>query len=679
MLSPKPSSSKPITTTLSSIPIASSSSSSVSISASAIPTRTTPTTITTATAAAAAAAADPLWIEGSIAGLPSAPILVDRRLARTRVSHSFAERAGLALHIHSIARQRIKVLIAHDLHVAVAGRTTLQTALVVPDDTEPAGIVLGAPWCKAVNLTVPSSSSSSSSSSPSHHVVIVDGSQGRQSLPILPAPSTWSDAPGTASPTPPPADRTTLADCMLAAKIADMPAATPRTGAAHRASVRSNASSRNDDVESTGNRSSTGSTLVTRPRSPLSKLHGSRPSTASPPTSPRLAPLKASTGSGSGSGTVSRSPSPVDDAKPHPAAASLVRTSSLSRSASLPRHTAGPTDHFFGTRPTSRHLWTSFSPDATPVDENEDAKAPRDDTPTDTEDDEPTKMWETIWARERSRSRPRSPVTLTSLPLPPTLPPVSIHDMEARLGGASSPSPSPTPTTPFAVSYTRQLPPVHHTRSRSTPFAPPAAASPEPPPGFAVSVGRPRSRRRSSFDGGDLAAWHAARARGDAGGRARPVSVVFGGGGGGAGLARVASVSSLASVASSSSYQAAGSPIQASHAPGQSLLGLMFRAKKPAPVWQVAAAAESVEPPPVQRTTSAKRFSGMFEARRVSGVFGETGEMTATGGGAGGLMEQRASSLPRAAGRQGGVKKIMGMFAGREKEGARMVEAALSS
>ncbi|KAJ3333894.1 hypothetical protein HDU76_001810 [Blyttiomyces sp. JEL0837] len=121
-----------------------------------------------------------IWIEGSVAGLSSCPILVDPKSARSRVSYGFAERAGVPIHIHSIPKERVKVLIAHDLHVVIAGRTTLQTALVVPDTIESADVVLGAPFVSTVHLR--------RCSTDPDNVVVIDSAEGRTKVRTIPPP-----------------------------------------------------------------------------------------------------------------------------------------------------------------------------------------------------------------------------------------------------------------------------------------------------------------------------------------------------------------------------------------------------------------------------------------------------------------------------------------------------------
>ncbi|KAJ1548824.1 hypothetical protein HK405_014514 [Cladochytrium tenue] len=94
----------------------------------------------------------PVWIEASVGGLQGVAVLVDPRAARSRVTFAFAERVGVPLHIHTVARYGAKVLLAHDIHVGVGGRTTLETAIVVPDSASTAECVLGRPWLRACRV-----------------------------------------------------------------------------------------------------------------------------------------------------------------------------------------------------------------------------------------------------------------------------------------------------------------------------------------------------------------------------------------------------------------------------------------------------------------------------------------------------------------------------------------------
>ncbi|KAI9363033.1 hypothetical protein DFJ73DRAFT_956662 [Zopfochytrium polystomum] len=93
-----------------------------------------------------------VWIDGSVAGLQGFPIMVDPHSARSRLTMEFVERSGIPVNIHSVIKFNVKVLIAHDVHVRVGGRTTLQTALVFPDSLCAADVVLGQPWIHQLHV-----------------------------------------------------------------------------------------------------------------------------------------------------------------------------------------------------------------------------------------------------------------------------------------------------------------------------------------------------------------------------------------------------------------------------------------------------------------------------------------------------------------------------------------------
>ncbi|KAI8850204.1 hypothetical protein BC829DRAFT_390089, partial [Chytridium lagenaria] len=316
---------------------------------------TSPTTTTTC-----------FWVEGSVAGIHPVQILVDRRLARSRVSYAFAERAGLPTHIHSIAKQRVKVLIAHDLHVSVSGRTTLQTALVVPDTIEPADVVLGAPWC-----------------------IQKADSSGRMHLKVIPPPTWWTHRDPEKHPCNP------FGRVYAAASIGPL-----TTRHANRSSLKSNASNggKEECVACDLRSMSVSPTHLIVPSSPPMSIILPRASVTGStknPLSPSLSPQMTRSLSDRG-----------------PSSYILPRAHTQPSPSLRPQHSA---DRILGAKPTARHLWTSFT-----ADEQSDAtvvefrRRPR-----------TTKMeeWESVWAKQRERpvltpTRLLSSSSNTHIPVP---------------------------------------------------------------------------------------------------------------------------------------------------------------------------------------------------------------------------------------------------------------------
>ncbi|KAJ3098013.1 hypothetical protein HDU97_004373 [Phlyctochytrium planicorne] len=431
------------------------------------------------------------WVEGSVAGIHPISILVDRKMPRTRVSYAFAERAGLATHIHSIPKQRVKVLIAHDLHITLSGRTTLQTALVAPDAIESADIVLGAPWCKAVNMVIVNKADGSGVK----HVVI-DGSQGRSKVNIAAPPAWWTPEHHQ--------HVNSLEECMQSAALG--PLANPRGSGIHRSSLRSMGSK-----DEYGHRSSVGSTVAhLRSGSPMGGRHGSTRATSVSPTHlmiPASPPLSIS--SFDNAEVDSQSPSPKartpespEDYNPVVASVAslpskipslpLPPSLSSSRSFSLPApprlqtnasthfrtHSIG--DRVLGAKPVARHLWTSINYDqlespvtptaATPTGSrrlshdgslsvsspkmvrppnsrsNESLRHGRDIEEDEDGEDEDGKLWESVWAKHSGRqSMSPPPRVLQSSRTFPGSGPININSV------SPSHSPSPTPSG-FSVS-----------------------------------------------------------------------------------------------------------------------------------------------------------------------------------------------------------------------------------